>query len=252
MTVQDIRDLLNTLAPEDTAFEWDNVGLMVGDPNAEVRSILTALDCTDEVIAEAKIRGANLIVTHHPLIFHAPYSIVTGDPDGDRIMELIKSGIAVISMHTNLDRAAHGVNDVLADILGLRNIALLPGGDNVCRMGNLPASMETDAFLNHVKTALNVDALRVSRTECRVEKVAVGGGACGEYLRAAHDAGCDAFVTADVKHHEYIEAAHLGLLLVDATHYATENVVIRPLADYLRRRCPNVAVAQWENPVRLY
>ena len=251
MTVQQVFDLLNRYAPTETAFDWDNVGLLLGNPAEEVKKTLVALDCTDEVIREAKIRGCDLIVTHHPVIFHAPHTLVRGTFDGDRLTALIRNDISVISMHTNLDRAEGGVNDTLADVLGLRNIRPVPSCDNILRMGELPAPMAVDVFLNHVKSALNVDSVRCTRVEGRLERVAVGGGACAEYFRPCIEAGCQAFVTADVKHHEYIEAAHRGLLLVDATHFATEAVVLKVLAERLKRDLTEVYIAQDGNPVRV-
>ena len=252
MTVQQIFDVLDRYAPVENAFDWDNVGLLVGDPAAEVKKTLVALDCTDEVIREAKIRGCNLIVTHHPVIFRAPHTVLKGSFDGDRLTALLRDGISVISMHTNLDRAAGGVNDTLADVLGLRNIRPVPDGDDILRMGDLPAPMAVDTFLNHVKTALNVDSVRCTRVEGRLERVAVGGGACAEYFKSCIEAGCQAFVTADVKHHEYIEACHRGLLLVDATHFATEAVVLKKLAEKLKKVLSEVYVAQEGNPVRIF
>jgi len=252
MTVQQIFDLLNHYAPVETAFDWDNVGLLVGNPSAEVRKTLVALDCTSAVIREAQTRGCNLIVTHHPVIFRAPHTLVQGSFDGDRLTALIRNNISVISMHTNLDRAEGGVNDTLADVLGLRNVCPVPDCDNVVRMGELPAPMPVDTFLNHVKSALNVDSVRCTRVEGRLERVAVGGGACAEYFNACIKAGCQAFVTADVKHHEYLEAADKGLLLVDATHFATEAVILKKTAELLRKVTAEVYTAQEENPVRVY
>ena len=252
MKMQDIFDRLNEFAPVSTAMEYDNPGFLVGNPDDEVTGILAALDCTPDVIAEAVTRRANLIVTHHPVIFKPLSKIVAGTLDGDSVRALVSAGISVISMHTNLDRAAGGVNDCMADRLSLRNVRLLPGGEGMGRMGELPAPMETDAFLNHVKASLDVETVRVTRVEGRVLTVAVGGGSCADFLNAAHAAGCDAFVTAEVKHKQFIEAAHLGLLLVDATHYGTENVVVRPLADRLRAMYPGVSVAETVNPVRFF
>ena len=252
MKVRDIFDALNAFAPVETALEQDNPGFLVGDEAAEVTGVVTALDCTMDVIAEAVTRGANVIVTHHPVIYRPLSRVTAGSFDGDRIRTLARRDIAVISMHTNLDRAAGGVNDCMADRLGLRDIEPLPGGEGIGRMGSLPAPMNTDAFLNHVKAMLDVDTLRVARAEAWVRRVAVGGGACADFLEAAHAAGCEALVTADCKHHHFLEAAHLGFLLVDATHYATENVVIRALTERVRRVCPNVYAAQTVNPVRFY
>ncbi|MEA4824289.1 MAG: Nif3-like dinuclear metal center hexameric protein [Clostridiaceae bacterium] len=252
MRMQEIFDHLNTLAPVSTAMEYDNPGFLVGDPNRTVTGILVALDCTPEVIAEAVTRGANLIVTHHPVIFNPLLKIVAGSLDGDRIRALLGGGISVISMHTNLDRAAGGVNDCLADRLSLRNVRLLPDGEGIGRVGELPAPLGTDSFLTHVKASLDVETVRTTRVEKRVARVAVGGGSCADYLNAAAAAGCDALVTAECKHKQFIEAAHLGLLLVDATHYGTENVVVRPLAEYIRKLCPQVNVAETLNPVRFF
>lgn len=251
MQVRQVLDVLNAWAPVETAMSWDNPGLLVGSAQESVTGITAALDCTTEVIDEARACGANLIVTHHPIIFHPLKQLTAGSYDSDRVTALVRAGISVISMHTNLDAAAGGVNDCLAAALGLAQTELLPGGEGIARMGVLPGEMETEDFLRFVCERLGLDALRSSQTEKTIRRVAVGGGACGDYLGAAAQAGCDAFVTADCRHHEYLEAGHLGLLLVDATHYATENVVVPEIARRLTEALGvPVLRAHTENPVR--
>ena len=250
MKIGDVYEALNAWAPVSTAMQGDNVGLLAGCAADEAEGAVAALDCTMDVIREAVRCGANLIVTHHPVIFHPLRRLVAGSFDADRVSALLRGGISVISLHTNLDSAEGGVNDCLAGRLGLSGVEPLPGGDGIARMGALAERMETDAFLRLVRTRLGAEGLRASRTRREIRRVAVGGGACAEYLDAAAAAGCDALVTADCKHHQYLEAAHLGLLLTDATHYATENVVVPELARRLRGLGLTVREARTENPVR--
>lgn len=249
MTIQDIVNHLAVFAPLETAFPSDNVGLLVGDAHAEVTGILTALDCTVDVVRLAAECGANLIVTHHPVIYRPLSAVLAGTYDGDRVIALNRAGVSVISMHTNMDRAEGGVNTAMAEALGLTNVALLPDGEGLGRMGELSLPMAEEAFLGHVKACLQVECVRYAKTGKTIRKVAVGGGSCGGYVSAAKAAGCDALVVGEVKHAQFCEALHLGITLVDATHYASENVVMPVLTAYLREVYANVKLARTENPV---
>lgn len=241
MTVQAVFDYLNTRFPVNTALSGDNIGILAGDPAAKVSKVLLALDCTPSVVQEAASMGCELIVSHHPLIFRPLGRVNPGHFVTDALTALLKNDIALISMHTNLDAGADGVNDCLAAALGLQNIELLPDGEGIGRMGILPEAMDGYAFLRHVKESLHAPGLRHTPVTRDIRRVAVGGGACGDYWEQAAAAGCDALVTADIKYGMFSYAAHAGLLLIDAGHFSTENVVIAPLADALRQAFPSLA-----------
>lgn len=241
-TVHEIEQALWDLAPRELAAEWDNVGLLAGRPDREVRKILVSLDITGAVVEEARAWGAELIVAHHPVIFHPVKSVTGGDPTGETLLRLIEGGISAICMHTNLDAARGGVNDALAAALALEEVAPLEGGGGIARTGRLPQPVSVPDFLCAVQEALGANGLRYVDAGRPVRRAAVGGGACGEFLRAAAAGGCDAFVTADVKYDQFLTAAALGLTLIDAGHYPTEDVVCPVLVDYLAGRFPAVRI----------
>lgn len=240
-TVRAIESALYELAPRELAMEGDNVGLLVGRPDREVREVLVALDITAEVVLEAVLRGAELIVAHHPVIFRPVGRVTDQEPTGRVLFELIQEEVSAICMHTNLDRARGGVNDVLAARLGLEHVQEAPGGEGILRWGELPGETALPDFLAQVREALRPNGMRYTDGERPIRRVAVGGGSCGDFLHAAA-AGCDAFVTADLKYHQFLEAKALGLTVVDAGHFPTENVVCPVLADCLRRRFPELSV----------
>ena len=196
-TVIEIEQALYDLAPRECAQDWDNVGLLVGRQRNEVRKALVSLDITDEVIAEAVQWKADLIVSHHPVIFHGQKSVTDRDPVGRRVLELAEKGIAAICMHTNLDCAEGGVNDVLAQALGIR-IPEHFTGEGVGRCGWLAAPMALPEFVRFVSKTLDCNGVRYAGAGKPVHRVAVGGGACGEFEDAAIRAGCDTFVTSDL------------------------------------------------------
>ena len=249
MTVQQILDYLNTLAPAAMKYEWDNVGLLCGRREQEVRKVLVALDPFENVCRQAVELGADLIVTHHPLIFRAPKSITTDDPVGRCILMLAANGISAVNAHTNLDCAPEGVNDVLARTLGLADIQVVdPMGTDgqgrpygLLRAGTV-AETELHTFLTYVKAQLHTPVLRYVNGGKPVHKVAVGGGACGDEYDAALAAGCDTLVTADVKYNQFRDAYDLGLNLIDAGHFYTENPVMQPLAEKLQAQFPDLEV----------
>ena len=225
--------------------EGDNVGLLIGWPDREVSGVLVALDVTEGVAEEAAERGANLIVAHHPVMNCAwsPVQNIRDDtPQGRLFLKLIENGVSAICMHTNLDRAEGGVNDALAARLGLEHVEKLPGGEDVPRVGELPGEMNLPAFLQWVKAAIGPNGIRFADGGKPIHKVAVGGGACGEFLWAAAKNGCDAFVTSDLKYNQFMDAQTLGMTILDAGHFPTEDVVCPVLVEYLRREFPGVTV----------
>ena len=248
-TVNDILQFVERLAPKYMMEDWDNVGLLCGKGSREVHKVLVALDPFLNVCEEAAEIGADLIVTHHPLIFSALKSVTDRDPTGQSILYLIEHGIAAINAHTNLDQTPGGVNDVLAEKLGLRNVALLnPCGtdENGNEWGLLRAG-ETEiaslpAFAAFVKEQLRCPGVRFVDGGKAVRRVAVGGGSCGGGLREVAAAGCDTFVTADVKYNQFWDALDYGVNLIDAGHFETENPVCSVLAEAMRKEFPEIEV----------
>ena len=244
-TLRDIEKAVYELAPRELAMEGDNVGLLIGRPDREVTKILVALDVTEAVAEEAAEMGANLIVAHHPVMNCAwsPVQTIRDDkPQGRLFLKLIENNIAAICMHTNLDRANGGVNDALAARLGLEHVEKLPGGDDVLRVGELPGDRVLPEFLKWVKAAIAPNGIRFADGGKPIRKVAVGGGACGGYLWAAAENGCDAFVTSDLKYNQFLDAQDLGLTVIDAGHFPTEDVVCPVLVKYLEEKFPEVQI----------
>ena len=249
-TVADILSFVENLAPRYMKCDWDNVGLLCGRRDREVKKVLVALDPFRNVIDEAIEIGANCIVTHHPLIFRNPLMAVNEDTEAGRcVLTLMEHGIAAINAHTNYDLAPDGVNDVLARTLGLANIEVInPEGTNaegraygLLRCGTI-GEITLKAFLVGVKEHLDCQGLRYVDAGKPVRKVAVGGGSCADEMHDALAAGCDTFVTADVKYNQFRTAYELGLNLIDAGHFHTENPAMPVLAEKLRAEFPAVDV----------
>ena len=254
-TVADILQYIESIAPQYMKEGWDNVGLLCGRKDREVKKILVALDPFRNVIEEAIAEKCDLIVTHHPLIFRDKIMALNEDTETTRnLLTLVENGIAAINAHTNLDLAPGGVNDVLAATLGLENIEVVnPEGEDdqgrpygLLRCGTV-AEQNLPEFLAHVKNALHCDGLRYVDGSKPVRKVAVGGGSCADYMHEALAAGCDTFVTADIKYNQFRTGYELGLNLIDAGHFHTENPTMPVLAAKLRLAFPEVEVKLAEN-----
>ena len=241
-TVNDILNFVETLAPRELKMDWDNVGLNCGHADRPVHRILVALDPFEHVCREAKEIGADLLVTHHALIWK-PGFITDRDTQGRNTLFLIENGIAHINAHTNLDQAPGGVNDVLAEKLGLEGVQIVNpvNGIGLMRCGILPAQT-LDAFLSTVKEKLGCEGLRYADSGKPVRKVAVGGGSCAGGMEEVLAAGCDTFVTADVKYNQFWDAKDLGLNLIDAGHFHTENSVVSVLAEKIAAAFPEIEV----------
>jgi dinuclear metal center YbgI/SA1388 family protein len=248
-TVGDILKYIETLAPRSMKMDWDNVGLLCGSKATPVTKVLVALDPFEGVCREAAQWGAQLIVTHHPVIFQAPKAITDETSVGRSILQLCAHGISAINAHTNLDCAPGGVNDVLAKKLALVNVQVVdPEGTDengnewgLLRMGEVP-EQPLDPFLNRVKALLGCEGLRYVDGGKPVRKVAVGGGSCAGEMLDALRAGCDTFVTADVKYNQFWDARDLGINLIDAGHFATENPVVSVLAEKIAGAFPEIEV----------
>ncbi|MDR0930549.1 MAG: Nif3-like dinuclear metal center hexameric protein [Clostridiales bacterium] len=246
MLISEVIANLNTYAPEFIADSWDNVGLQVGDENAEASKILLTLDVDIDVLKEALEIGANLVVTHHPLIFK-PISSITDEA----LVFAIKNNIAIFTMHTNLDWATDGINDSFARLLGLESIEPIRRNDDngACmgRFGSLKNSMSAHEFIKFIKQKLGCEVLKHSRLTqdvgVKIKRVGVCGGAGDEFLAECIEQKCDAFVTSDVHYHLAKEAYSKGILLIDAGHFETESLVLKPLSNWLATWFNGVEVA---------
>lgn len=239
-TTQEIFDVLDALAPQALAMDWDNCGLQVGSRNREVNRVLVALDPFEEVCREAEEMDAELIVTHHPLFFPSASCISEDTAQGRAASMLIRGGRTLYSCHTNLDLAKGGVNDRLAQVLGLQDVEPI-GAEGLLRRGTVePQPLEQ--FLGSVRNALGCPGLRYCDGGRPCARIAVGGGACGSELQEAVNSGCDTFVTADIKYNQFWDAQDLGISLIDAGHFYTENPVCAVLAHTLRRAFPELEV----------
>lgn len=239
-TVHEIEQSLYDWAPRHLAEDWDNVGLLVGSGAREVRRALIALDVTEWVAREAVERGADLIVAHHPLMncaWHKVQNVLDDNAQGRLIQTLIRHDISAICMHTNLDASDGGVNDVLAKALGLEGLSML-SEEKIGRVGTLKSEKSLEEFLHDVIQYLGCQGLRYRDGGKPVRRVAVGGGACAEYIPRAIALGCDTFVTADVKYHDFLDAN--GLNLIDAGHFETENPVCEAAQAYLADKFPQL------------
>ncbi len=238
---QDVMQAMERIAPRRLAEEWDNPGLLVGSPHDEVRKILVALDVREETVERAIEDGCDLIVAHHPLIFRALKALRTDDATGCKIARLIKADIAVFAAHTNLDSAAGGVNDVLAERLELHDVAPLVEGaadsePGLGRIGSLRAEFSLEDFAALVKEKLGLSSMRVACAgERRISRVALCGGSGAEFVGRAAAKGADAYVTGDVKYHDAERAIGLGIHVLDAGHFATEQPIVARLAERLKK-----------------
>lgn len=234
-TVNDIYSYINSFAPFETAFEYDNVGVLVGNKNNATENVLVALDITPDVISEVQKLKADMIISHHPVIFKPVKAL----SDKSVPYMLAQRGITALCAHTNLDLSPQGVNICLAKALGLTNIYLHSEGIAV---GDLPleSPISPKQFASLTKEKLGCNGVRYTESNNKISKVAVGGGACGEFIYLAKELGADAFVTGEIKHNYILEAYDIDLTVVDAGHYKTEDVVIDYLVKQLSAEFPNV------------
>lgn len=244
-TVHEIEQRLFSWAPRESAMDWDNVGHLVGDPEQEVERILVALDITERVVQEAIDCGAQLIVSHHPVMnvrWHER-EMQTLRPDtrlGGVLTALVKNNISAICMHTNLDAADGGVNDALAEKLGLLQTEYLTD-EKIGRVGTLKCQIPLVEFTRFVVKSLGCNGLRYTDCGRPVHRVAVGGGACGEYIAQAIALGCDTFVTSDLRYHDFLDTKELNL--IDAGHFPTEQVIVPELCRRLQAAFSAVSVS---------
>ena len=231
-------ETMNRLAPKETALSFDNCGLLVGTEKAEIKKILVALDCTLAVAEEAAELGADLVLTHHPVLFSGVKQILPGAPQTAAVYKLIRNGIGLFAAHTNLDAADGGVNTALCKLLGILDPISVPP-ENIMRVGELAEPMMLDDFARLVEKKLGATAL-VAGENRPVRKVAVLGGSGGSDCAFAAEYGADCYVTGECKHSQAIEAGVMGLAVIAAGHFETENPVLIPLIEYLQANTDGV------------
>lgn len=243
MTVADIYKYIDSFAPFATAMDFDNVGILVGSGTAQVTSAVIALDCTPEVLAFAAQQGAQLIITHHPVIFDPLRAI----DQQSVVYQAIQQGVAVLSAHTNLDFAPGGVCETLARAIGLEDIQADSSGLRVGKIDPLPPQ----EFAAHVKNQLGCEMVRYAPGKTLVQRVAVCSGSGGSELPAALTLGVDAYVCGDLKLSAFLEASARGLTLIDAGHHETECIIIPVLLRRLEQAFPDIRFAEFRaQPIR--
>lgn len=235
-TVKNIYDYIDTFAPFSGQMDFDNAGLLVGNSSQEVKKCLLALDITNDVVKEAAEHDAQLIISHHPVIFNPLKRIYVGTP----VYNLISEGISAVCAHTNLDIAAGGVNDSLCRVLELSDCHIAQSDETgLCRIGNLPHSMTAEELAVYVAEKTGNPSVTYCNGEKQISRVGVCGGAGDDFWRSLCNS-CDALVTGEVHHHNYIDAAASGFTLICAGHYHTENPVIKVLCDMLSKSFADV------------
>jgi dinuclear metal center YbgI/SA1388 family protein len=248
ITIQHICDFLAEHAPPTLAEEWDNVGLLVGDPTRPANRIMTCLTVTPATVSEAVEEKVDLLVTHHPLPFRPLKQLTTHSLPGRMLLQLIKAGVAVHSSHTAFDSSADGINLALAEGLGLIDIRPLVASQDTPtigsgRYGELASPMSLSAMAQRVKSFLQIQSLQqVGSAEQIVRRVAVACGSAGQFLAAARTAQCELLVTGETSFHTCVEADATGVALLLPGHYASERFGMERLSATLAARFSNCVV----------
>lgn len=239
MLVQDVYNLINQIAPFDTQADFDNAGLLVGDPQQDVTGIHFALDVTDRVIDDAIAHQANLLVTHHPLMFSARKHLLETDYEGHLLLRLIRNNISFIAAHTNFDQASGGMNDTLAKLLNLQNVS----GEGFLRVGDLPSPMTAEDFAAFAERQLGDSVRIMGNHQALLHRIGLcTGGGCDEW-RNAYDMKADGYITGEVKHHVALDAAAHHVVMFEAGHFATENPGVFALMHTLQK---SPDIVQWK------
>lgn len=247
MKLSELLAYIRAIAPEESAMDGDPIGLLIEPASSTVSSVVVCLDATADVVKAAIGSSAELVIAHHPLIYHPLRKLERQDPIASASMDLVRAGIGLYAAHTNWDLAPGGVNDTLANTLGLTDVVSLPN-QPIARIGKLILPLSPSNMIAHVGASLNctgTNTLRhtpVKYAKPNIKTVAVCGGAGGSLLADAISAGADAFVTSDVRHDVFIDAAARGILLIDAGHDATESPGMEALAGLVQDRFPELSV----------
>lgn len=239
MELKEFCACMEQIAPRTLALDFDNVGLLVEPDHTKIKKVLLALDCTTVTAKEAIDLGADLLVTHHPQFFHGVKSIGYSSPITGAAALLLRHGVGHFAAHTNLDAAPGGVNDTLAQLLDLRDVAPLPP-ENIGRVGVLPEPMKLSDLAARCNALLDSHGGYTGDPDRLVSRVAVLGGAGGGDIEFAQAAGAQAYLTGEAKHNQILEAMERDLPLILCGHYETERIVLKSLMDRLQIIAPDV------------
>ncbi len=238
--------------------KWDNSGLCIGSPSTEVTGIMLGFDCSAELLREAKAAGCNMVITHHPLIFHGIKQLHAGDPVSDAVMEAVRSDMLVFALHTPADKVMGGVSWLMAQRLGLRDIEILEpeeSGAGLGAVGNLPAPIADPAELvTLVKNAFELEVVRCSEPVADVSRIAMCGGAGSDLIEKARSVGAQCYISADFHYHHFFTPE--GFMIMDVGHFEGEKYIVETLFSILRKNFPKFAIQisrlSPQNPVRYY
>ena len=235
MTVRELYENLDKMIPRALSCEGDNDGLMCcPDSRREARRVLVALDATVETVRLAIEGGYDAIVTHHPLIYKAFKALDDADMRALKLMCLLESDIAVMSFHTRLDAVEGGVNDSFASLLGLTDVEVVENnGERLMRIGTLPTPMNPEDFAKKVKEVLNAPFVQLGNAGKSVSRVALLGGSGDDYINAAINAGADTYVSGALGYHSLTDAREMGINLIEAGHFYTEDHVCQVLKNMI-------------------
>lgn len=229
-TVNDFVLKLQQIAPFENAEPYDNVGLLIGHGSRSVSKVLVALDATEEVVDEAIQIGAELIITHHPLFFHARKNLVEDDPEARIVCKMVRSNISLISAHTNLDKSEFSGSMACAKLLGLQNVRQ----EGLLFVGECQEPLDAGDLLLSIKDKIDPTARIFGDYRKKIHTLAVCGGAYDEGWEEAKALGAQAYLTGEVRHHNAIACVMEDMVLYDAGHFGTEATLIRPLVCYLQ------------------
>ncbi len=247
--VRDIIKVIEGFAPLSIQEKWDNSGLSIGSPDAEVSSVLLGLDCTPELVDEAVACGADMIVTHHPLIFSGLKRISPEDPVGNAVIKAVSAGIAVYAAHTTADKVLAGVSGAMAVRLGLENVQVLDPEEECTGLGvigDFPSPMTASEALAYVKERFSLHVIRASRpVDGMIRRVALCGGSGSSLIGKAMSAGADLYITGDVSYHHFFTGGNF--MIMDIGHYESEKDIVPILFSLLKKNFPNFAVRITEN-----
>lgn len=248
MICEDVIKVLQKQSPESYACDWDNVGLLVGSRQKNVKTIYIDLDATDETISEAIEAGADMLLTHHPMIFKGLKKINSDDFIGRRVMRLLQNDIAYYAMHTNFD--SMGMADLAADKIGLKETTVLQEtsglegtGNGIGKVGVLPQKMTLQACAKTVKKAFGLELVKVfGDLACEVERAAICPGSGKLVIEDSYRNGAQVLITGDIDHHEGIDAVACNMCIIDAGHYGLEQIFIPYMKEYLEKNLSGVAI----------
>ena len=249
MKVKDIISVIEEFAPLGIQEKWDNSGLCIGSPEAEASSVLVGLDCTEELVDEAVACGADMIVTHHPLIFSGLKKISPDDIVGAAVIKAVKAGISIYAAHTNADKVIAGVSGAMAAKLGLENVAILDEdgeGTGLGVVGDLPEPLTAEEAVELVKSRFKLKAMRASRpVEGMISRVAMCGGSGGSLIGAAKASGAQLYLSGDISYHNFFTPENF--MIMDIGHYESEIEIVDILFSLIKKKFPTFAVRITQN-----